>query len=133
MTGQSRLMARSKWQLTLSVALAAVVAVTSTGCRSSPVGAVEPAASQRPEARQRTEERRQAPAQTAATQPDDYLTADLRREVEALKRDVAREPTTHATIGARTDVLWRWVNAYALTGGPVPVNLPLEVTVIRWG
>ena len=25
------------------------------------------------------------------------------------------------------------MNAYALTGGPVPVNLPQEVAVIRWG
>src|SRR5688572_12361198 len=115
MTGQSTSrMARSRWHVTLSVALAAVAAggaVASTGCSSTPVSGTE----------------------AAAPKSDDYLTADLRREVEALKRDAAREPTTHQTIGARTDVLWRWVNAYALTGGPVPVNLPLEVSVIRWG
>ncbi len=76
------------------------------GCRSEPAGAAE---------------------------KGDPLAADLRREVEALKRDVAREPTTPSTLDARTDVLWRWVNAYALTGGPIPVNLPQEVAVIRWG
>jgi hypothetical protein len=63
----------------------------------------------------------------------DYLSADLRRDVERLKDDVGREPTTPRTLGARVDVLWRWANAYSLTGGPIPVNLPQEVSVVRWG
>ena len=72
-------------------------------------------------------------ATRAAWAKSDADVAMLRREVEALKRDVAAAPTTLETLDARTDVLWRWVNAYALTGGPVPVNLPQEVAVIRWG
>jgi uncharacterized protein DUF3604 len=73
---------------------------------------------------------RAEPTALAAT---DYLSTDLRRDVEKLKRDVAREPTTAKTVAQRVDVLWPWVNAYALTGGPIPVNLPLEVTMVRWG
>ena len=87
----------------------------------------DPKRSSRPKSAGKLERRLPRPSQATISLPIS------RREVEALKRDVAREPTTHATIGARTDVLWRWVNAYALTGGPIPVNLPLEVTVIRWG
>ena len=64
---------------------------------------------------------------------DDYLSGELRREVEKLKYDVAQSPTTAATLPERVDVLWPWANAYALTGGPMPVNFPLEVTVVRWG
>jgi hypothetical protein len=104
MTGQSR--NRTRHRTLALFAAAACAGALASGCRTQPASAAE-----------KTE----------------YLSADLRREVEALKRDVTREPTTPATLGARTDVLWRWLNAYALTGGPVPVNLPQEVTVIRWG
>ncbi len=34
-------------------------------------------------------------------------------------------------MGARTDTLWDWTNAYSHTGGPVPVNLPVDVTNVR--
>jgi hypothetical protein len=88
------------------LAVAAMVGLVAAGCRTDPAVAAE---------------------------KTDFLSAELRREVEALKKDVAREPTTPATLDARTGILWRWVNAYALTGGPVPVNLPQEVAVIRWG
>jgi hypothetical protein len=70
---------------------------------------------------------------SAGATGSDYLDPELRRAVESLKRDVAAQPTTPATLAERVDVLWRWVNAYALTGGPIPVNLPLEVSVVRWG
>lgn len=59
----------------------------------------------------------------AVAQPrasSDYLTPDLRTRVNALKRDAA--PTTRENVVARAKLLWEWVNAYALTGGPVPVN-----------
>ena len=97
---------QSRSRTFLLLAAAAIAGLIAAGCRSEPAGAAE---------------------------KGDPLAADLRREVEALKKDVAREPTTPSTLAARTDVLWRWVNAYALTGGPVPVNLPQEVAVIRWG
>jgi hypothetical protein len=69
----------------------------------------------------------QAPADS------DYLSPELRSDVERLKLDVLREPTSPETLAERTDLVWAWANAYSMTGGPVPVNLPLEVTVVRWG
>ena len=61
--------------------------------------------------------------------PRDYLPAELRARVEALKADVRREPTTAETIAARNEVFWEWLNAYSLTGGPVPPNGP---SVASW-
>ena len=60
----------------------------------------------------------------------DYMSVELRAQVNELKADVAREPTTKSTATERADVLWRWANAYALTGGIIPNDLPL---VIRAG
>jgi hypothetical protein len=62
----------------------------------------------------------------------EYLTPELRAEVEALETAVAAEPSTPETVLERAHVLWRWVNAYSLTGGPVPVNLTLDLSVIRF-
>ena len=53
----------------------------------------------------------------------DYLSADLRAAVEALKADVARTPTSPANYQTRAEILWDWVNAFSLTDGYVPVNL----------
>ena len=64
-------------------------------------------------------------AQDAA--PRDYLQPDLREQVEALKSGAAEQPTTAATLKSRLDVLWPWINAYALTGGPMPVNATLQI------
>ena len=61
--------------------------------------------------------------------PPDYLSAALRRKVEALKADARREPTTAETIAARNEVFWEWLNAYSLTGGPVPPHGP---SVAAW-
>ena len=54
--------------------------------------------------------------------PDDYMSADLRARVEALKADAERSPTDGLNLEERTPVLWRWINDYALTGGPVPTR-----------
>ena len=62
-------------------------------------------------------------------QDNDYLTDELRANVEALKKDAAKSPTTEANLEARLDTLWPWINAYSLTGGPVPVNATLDVAV----
>lgn len=58
----------------------------------------------------------------AASAQQDYLSADLRARVEALKSAVAAEPTGPATREERMHVLWDWMNAYSLTGGTLPVN-----------
>ncbi|MEE9279270.1 MAG: DUF3604 domain-containing protein [Myxococcota bacterium] len=54
----------------------------------------------------------------------DYLSPDLRGRVEQLKADVARGPTSAATVEQRARVLWDWLNAYSLTGGTMHVSLP---------
>ena len=57
----------------------------------------------------------------------DYLAPALREEVTALKRDAVRQPTTAVNLEGRLDTLWAWINAYSLTGGPVPVNATLQI------
>lgn len=57
----------------------------------------------------------------------DYLEADLRAQVEALKDQAEDDPTTPGNLAARLDTLWPWINAYSLTGGPMPVNATLQV------
>jgi len=54
----------------------------------------------------------------------DYLTPELRSAVEKLKVDTARDRTTKETVVQRATVLWDWANAYAMSGGRLPVNLP---------
>ena len=60
------------------------------------------------------------PAQRANN--DDYMSAELRGEVEALKKDLRSGPTNPENFEPRMRTLWKWINAYSLTGGPVPVN-----------
>jgi hypothetical protein len=67
---------------------------------------------------------------TAARAVPEYLAADLRSRVEALKRDVAATPTEPATLQARTAVLWDWANAYAIAGFPIHPDLPSFVARI---
>ena len=62
--------------------------------------------------------------------PDDYLAPVLRRRVEALKSQSEREPTNSQNIANRTQVVWEWINAYSLTGGPMPVNATQTVSNI---
>ena len=55
---------------------------------------------------------------------DDYVSAEFRVEVEALKRAVATEPTSESTIAERAELLADWIDAYALAGGEVGVDPP---------
>ena len=57
----------------------------------------------------------------------DYLESDLRASVEALKTKAVDQPTTAGNLKDRLDILWPWINAYSLTGGPMPVNATLQV------
>ena len=41
------------------------------------------------------------------------------------------EPTTVETMAERCDVLWDWANAYALSGGVIPNDLPLLIRASR--
>ena len=70
--------------------------------------------------------------EAAPTVGGDYLSPDLRAKVEQLKVDRAAAPTSPANVYERVDILWEWANAYALTGGPLPVNFALDTAIMRW-
>jgi hypothetical protein len=59
------------------------------------------------------------PARAGAARGDDYLDAELRREVEALRTAIESRPSTAGNCAERARVVWRWANALALTGRPV--------------
>ena len=59
--------------------------------------------------------------------PGDYLSEHLRAQVGTLKNEAIKRPTVPANLASRLDTLWPWINAYSLTGGPVPVNATLQV------
>ena len=59
-------------------------------------------------------------ARSQGLRADDYMSTEARASVEALKKDVESKPTDGSNLAERTPVLWRWINDYALTGGPVP-------------
>ncbi len=58
----------------------------------------------------------------AATSAQDYLSAELRADVERLKQEVDDAPSDRETVQDRARVLWRWMNAFSMTGQFVPVN-----------
>jgi hypothetical protein len=60
----------------------------------------------------------------------DYLNPALRQQVEELKREAAASPTTPDNVVRRGLVLFDWLNAYSLTGGPVPVNATQELAAL---
>jgi hypothetical protein len=60
---------------------------------------------------------------------DDYLDAELRRAVERLKTEAPRPAADFDQARARLQTLWRWMNAYALAGGAVPIDFPQEYLV----
>ena len=61
----------------------------------------------------------------------EYLTPELREAVEQLKADVDSQPTDADNILARSKVLWRWANAYALTGRPIHPELPSSIAQLQ--
>lgn len=67
---------------------------------------------------------------TAAAANGDYLSPDLRARVEKLKADVAYLPTDEHNMAERARMLWQWANAWALSGGELPVNLTQTVAAV---
>ncbi|MBZ5608978.1 MAG: DUF3604 domain-containing protein [Acidobacteriia bacterium] len=65
--------------------------------------------------------------QAQSPRANDYLSSQLRQQVEQLKRDAASQPTNADNAVARGLLLWQWINAYSLTGGPMPVNATQEL------
>ena len=70
-------------------------------------------------------------ALSVAAPAADYLSPELRYRVERLKVEARSEPSSPANGTARADVLWDWANAYALTGQPIPQDLPLMIRSVR--
>ncbi|MEX2132308.1 MAG: DUF3604 domain-containing protein [Pseudohongiellaceae bacterium] len=68
----------------------------------------------------------QSPGQ--ASRGNDYLSADLRAQVELLKSAVQSSPTDATTAVERGTIVLDWINAYALNGGYVPVNATQAVS-----
>lgn len=66
----------------------------------------------------------------AAEPDDDYLSRELRVQVERLKQEVATVPTARETLRQRTLILWQWANAFATSGGILPVELPITVAMV---
>ena len=58
---------------------------------------------------------------------DDPLGDELRREVDGFVAEGLGVATTAETLEERSDLLWRWGNAWALAGNELPVRLPLVV------
>ena len=56
----------------------------------------------------------------AISDSGDYLSADLRQRVEALKLEAPESTDDVAVLSDRLETLWQWANAYSLTGGPIP-------------
>jgi hypothetical protein len=52
----------------------------------------------------------------------DYLGPELRARVEALKADANTPTDSVEVLDKRLRTLWDWSNAYALTGGPLPLD-----------
>ncbi len=61
---------------------------------------------------------------------DDYLTAELREQVEALKVSFRESPSDQSTVVERGRIVFDWINAHALNGGYVPVNATQTVARI---
>ncbi len=57
----------------------------------------------------------------------DYLSPELREKVDALKLAVTRKATTGETYAPRAQVVWDWLNAWAMAGGNLPVNITASV------
>ena len=62
-----------------------------------------------------------------SSEGDDPLSAELRRQVESFKAEGLEIATTADMLQQRSELLWRWANAWALAGHQLPVRLPLAV------
>jgi hypothetical protein len=67
------------------------------------------------------------PGTTSPSKADDYLSAELRDEVEKLKKANAErsdKPMSRDTFNSYAPVFWKWINAYALAGGVLETDTP---------
>lgn len=60
----------------------------------------------------------------------EYLTPELRAQVESLKLDLVSGASTPDNADERALILFDWLNAYALTGRSIPVNMTQVVASV---
>ncbi|NWG45202.1 MAG: DUF3604 domain-containing protein [Alphaproteobacteria bacterium] len=70
------------------------------------------------------------PGPSAGERADDYLSADLRQEVESLKAALDRAPTSANTLVERAQTLYAWANRFAQQGWEIHPDLPSVVSSI---
>ncbi len=63
-------------------------------------------------------------AQTSFSSGKDYLSPELRQRVEHLKEELPSQPSSTENGWERGNLVWEWANAYAVSGGTLPVELP---------
>jgi hypothetical protein len=75
-------------------------------------------------------------AQTGATSAagqGDYMPAELRAKVEALKAAIKTDPTALANAKERAALVYQWINAYSLSGGQTnPESLTILATAMGY-
>lgn len=73
------------------------------------------------------------PSGPATEEGADYVSPELRQQIEDLKRDVSSEPTRSENVGARMEVFQAWANAMAVRDGGLKFapNLTAVVRSIR--
>ena len=57
-----------------------------------------------------------------AAQTPDYMSPELRARVEKLKTEAGAATDSAEVLLERLRTLWAWGNAYALSGGPLPLD-----------
>lgn len=61
---------------------------------------------------------------------EDYLSPDLRGEVDQLIADFKQQPTNEANVKQRAEVFWRWSNAWSMDERYMPVNLTTAIASV---
>jgi hypothetical protein len=63
----------------------------------------------------------------------DYMPPELRKRVNALIADAEKTPTTSENMRERAALMWEWMNAFSMTGGPVTPDMPTyAAAVMAW-
>ena len=70
-------------------------------------------------------------AELSETSSQDYLSSELRQQVEQLKVDVAAKAITTENIGNSARILWAWANAYAMVDGVFNPDIPVLIAIIN--
>jgi len=62
---------------------------------------------------------------TSVQAQEDYLSPELRKQVEQLKVEAAAKPTDARNVLERAPIIWEWLNAQSMRGEQFLIDLPL--------